>query len=140
MRRGSTATRTGWRVKVGRRATSSVTLPDMLGRIAALAAGTAALLAIVLAPAAAADPGFAGGAVLGAACDTDGPTFGYTPDGSQVLACVYGGSPDGPGVWVETANWSGVQPVGGSCSGEGAAVSPDGRGMVCLGTTWQPGP
>jgi hypothetical protein len=93
----------------------------------------------VPAPAPAAPP-MAHGAALGKPCDPSGPTFGYAADGS-VLACPSFGK------WVQTAGWSGVQELGSPCpSGAGSAVSPSGRGLVCVTSTrtgvsaWQPGP
>ncbi|AOZ64376.1 hypothetical protein SEA_MARCOLIUSPRIME_37 [Mycobacterium phage Marcoliusprime] len=106
-----------------------------------IAAGLAlGAFALGLAAPAAADPPMAHDAVLGAKCDPSGPTFGYTPDGTEVLACPAFGR------WVQTGGWAGVRQPGSPCAGEGAAVSPSGRGLVCVtsiasgASTWQPGP
>ncbi|AHY26861.1 hypothetical protein PBI_ZOEJ_37 [Mycobacterium phage ZoeJ] len=99
-----------------------------------------AAVAVALAAPAHADPVMAHDAVLGAKCDPSGPTFGYTHDGTEVLACPAFGR------WVQTGGWAGVRQLGEACSGEGAAVSPSGRGLVCVTSiasgvsTWQPGP
>lgn len=93
--------------------------------------------------AAPAGPPMADGAVLGQRCDPSGPTFGHSSNG-QVLACA---GDVGGGQWVQVAGWSGVHEIGSPCpGGDGAAVSPSGRGLVCVTSistglgTWQPGP
>lgn len=89
---------------------------------------------LVLAAPAAAEPDMASDAVAGQSCDMDGPTFGYSLDGREVLGCVH------PGVWVETAGWAGERTIGSGCVGQGAAVAPDGRGLICVNGGWLPGP
>ncbi|AYN57211.1 hypothetical protein SEA_BOOSTSEASON_38 [Mycobacterium phage BoostSeason] len=107
-----------------------------------IAAGLAlGAVSLGLAAPAAADPPMAHGAVLGAPCDPSGPTFGYATNGVDVYACPAFGR------WVQVAGWYGERQIGSPCSGgEGAAVSPSGRGLVCVtsvasgASTWQPGP
>lgn len=75
-------------------------------------------------------------AVLGSPCGNSGRyIFGRAANG-QPLACV---AFDGSGTWVLSAPLHGIQRVGDSCSGDGAAQTPDGRPLMCVyGQGWQP--
>ena len=85
-------------------------------------------------------PGMVYGAALGAPCsNSDRYIFGRSASG-QAMACISDGAESGQ--WVKSAPLYGVQQVGAACSGgDGAAQSPDGRGLVCaMNEGWQPGP
>jgi hypothetical protein len=112
----------------------------------AMSIGLLAALGLAAAPISAADtptgeqdvPNMQSNAVFGGPCDnTHRYIFGRAPNG-QALACVLF---DGAGTWVLSSPLHGVQQIGDSCSGDGAAQSPDGRALMCMGGEgWQPGP
>ena len=85
-------------------------------------------------------PNMRNDAVLGQSCSNwQRYIFGYDANGN-VLACAVAVN---NGIWVKAAPLYGVQHIGAPCNlggSGGAAQSPDGLGLICGDTVWEPGP